>query len=620
MKKIDKTKQNIGVTSLDEGIRKKLFNEFVEAGGEVITEKEERRLTDFDQGLQRRYKIKLDAEKKQNRYQYADMNAQKKPAVKHQPEPKEKNKPAGQLYNIDEISQFRLSVQRFTIRLRLFFLNVADFTGYYFASNFLKKFDEEYNPSLLSMQTTYFNIFKQNMRNGQRITDSLDKIHPVYFEVIELLSNIFDRTTSNEILEHYYNFPDVPQETKELREPLTKLFRKLHPLNQHKEIIITGIERALTLQTRLEKIKFSAYHSNKRKVKNSIYVIFNKLYPRLYWLMCAYEKRIFVSDRDIEETISISQEDIPGRRKRSAAKTLDLSFIDNLSLNGSEKEENEKSDCQKELIPDPVKIGLEIMSKIDFDKSSEVIGKNKIFKTINKKDKIFTANLLFNEFEKEFSFILTTNKIKYNTIFKSSDNLDYKNKFVNIYNEIGKCKNRLLDYANTLAAFDKLKTEKPISGTQFIEYSNRLTALNKEKNQIGNDAKDHIKLFMEKLCRELKTIIDDMDNTRSIVINPEDIITFETAIEGEKILNNKNVCEAINCTYNYAMALIYRLGLGGDLSGSTEFSEGKENVPNAKIIKENEQAGKAAPIEEHLLKEKDKTKKKSILNELDDLL
>jgi hypothetical protein len=234
MKKIEKTKQNIGVTSLDESTRKKLFNEFIEAGGEVINEKEEQRLTDFDKNLQKRYKIKLEAEKNQNKLQYTDADTQKTQASKYQSESKQKNKSV-QSVNIDDISQLRLMIQRLSIRLRLFFMNVTDFTGYYFALNFLKKFDEEYNSCLLSMQTTYFNIFKQNIRNGQRIIESLDKIHPVYFETIELLSNIFDRTTSNEVLEHYNNFPDVPQETKELIEPLTKIFRKLYPLNQHKE-------------------------------------------------------------------------------------------------------------------------------------------------------------------------------------------------------------------------------------------------------------------------------------------------------------------------------------------------------------------------------------------------
>ncbi len=87
-----KPKQNIGVTSLDESTRKKLFNEFVEAGGEVINEKEEQRLTDFDKNLQKRYKIKLEAEKNQNKFQYADADTQKTQASKYQPESKQKNK------------------------------------------------------------------------------------------------------------------------------------------------------------------------------------------------------------------------------------------------------------------------------------------------------------------------------------------------------------------------------------------------------------------------------------------------------------------------------------------------------------------------------------------------
>ncbi|MBN2401906.1 MAG: hypothetical protein JXN64_05865 [Spirochaetes bacterium] len=617
MKKVEKTKQNIGVTSLDEHTRKKLFNEFVEAGGEVINEKEERKLSDFDRDLQKRFRNRLEAEKKQNKFQYTDINAQKKTSPKYPLETKEKIKPASQSFNINEISQFRLILQRFRIRLRLFLMNVADFTGYYFMPKFIKKYDEEYNPCLLSMQTIYFNIFKQNMRNGQRIIDSLDKIHPVYFELIELLSNVYDRTTSNEILEHFYNFPDVPQEIKELREPFTKIFRKLYPLNQHKDLILIALDRALKLQNRLEKEKFTFFTSNKRKVKNNIYIIFNKLYPRLYWLMCCYEKRIFISDKDIEDTISIFPEDMPGKRKKSPPKTFDLQFDDNLSFKDDGKE---KAEDQNEVIPDPVQKGLELMSKIDIEKSGEIYTKNRIFKNVNTKDKIYIANLLFNEFDIEFSFILTTNKIKYNTIFKSSDNLDFKNKFANIYNEIGKCKNRLLDYANTLAAFDKLKSEKPISSTQFIEYSNRLSALNKEKNHIAAEARAQIKMFMEKLCRELKTLIDDMNSGKNIVVNPEDIISFETAIEGDKIINNKNVCEAIDCAYNYAMAFIYRLSLEGDLCGNPEFNEGEETIFDSNLLKEKQEIKERPPVEERMIKNNQKQKKDSILKELDDLL
>ena len=614
MKKIDKTKENIGVSSLDDYTRKKLFNEFVEAGGEIIDEKEERQLKEFDRDLKLRYSYKLEAEKSNNKY----TESPKKTTAKYTSEKKEKNKSESQQYNVNEISKFRLLTQRFTIRLRLFFMSVTDFSGYYFSYNFLKKFEEEYNSCLLSMQTTYFNIFKQNLRNGQRIIESLDKIHPVYFELIELLSNIFDRTTSNQILEHYYNFPDVQQETKEIREPLTRIFRKLHPLYLNKDLILNGLERALTIQSRLEKIKFTNFHSKKRKIKNNIYIIFNKLYPRLFWLMCNYEKRIFLSNRDLEDTITIFAEDCPGRRKKNAPKTLDMSVIENASLNDMQSAETKGE--LKETIPDQVKKGLEIMCKIDLKKNSEIYRRNRIYNTINLKDKVFITNVLFNEFDNEFSFLLTTKKIKYNTIYKSTDNLDYKNKFINIYNEMGKCKTGFIDYANALAAFNKLKLEKPISSTQFIEYSNRLTALNKEKEHIGSNARNNVKVFMERLCKELKHIIEDMNIARSIIINPEDLITFETEIEGDKILNNKDISEAIIFMYNYAEAFIYRLGIDGDLSGSTEFGEGEQNIIDSDIFKENPQSDKRPVIEERLLKEKESQKKISVLNELDDLL
>ncbi len=619
MKKIEKTKQNIGVSSLDEAERKKLFNEFIEAGGEIITEKEERRLSEFEHDLQIRNRIKLESEKNKNKNRYPDPDTQNKPVVKSQTGSKQKNKSV-QTINIYEVSRFRLMIQRIIIRSRLFFMNVTDFSGYYFTLNFLRKFDDEYNPCLLSMQTTFFNLFKQNIRNGQRIIDSLDKIHPVYFETIELLSNLFDRTISNEILEHYNNFPDVPQETKELRELLTKIFRKLFPLSRYKDLILTGMERALTLQTRLEKKKFTFFHANKRKVKNNLYIIFNKLYPRLLWLMCSYEKRIFLSDGDIEETISIPPEYMPGRRKRSAPKTFDMSSINNLSLNGAEKQEKEKPGEPKAAFPDPVKQGLDLMCKINMEKCSEIFIKNRLFKSLNLRDKIFVTGLLLNEFDREFSFILTTNKIKYNTIFKSTDNIDYKNKFANIYNEIGKCKNRFLGYAEAVAAYDKLKLEKPISSTQYIEYSNRLSALNKEKNQVGSEARFHAKIFMEKLCKELKTLVDDNYKTRDIIINPDDILTFETAIEGEKILNQKKIYEAVNYAYNYASAFIYRLSLDGDLSGGTEYADGEETIFDSGIFKESQQLKENSGIKEDILKEKETPKKQNILKELDDLM
>lgn len=172
--------------------------------------------------------------------------------------------------------------------------------------------------------------------------------------------------------------------------------------------------------------------------------------------------------------------------------------------------------------------------------------------------------------------------------------------------------NRIQDYASTLAAFEKLKREKPISNSQFIEYSNRLSALEKERNQTGDNTRIYISAFFEKLCRELKILIEDMERANSIIINPDDIIIFETAIEGDKKLNAKNVREILNITYDYATAFIYRLNPGGDLSGSINFVEDNEKQVNTNISKENKRNNEK--------NQKEAKTKESILKELDDLL
>jgi hypothetical protein len=611
MKKIDKTKENIGVSGLDNQTRKKLFNEFVEAGGEVIKEKEDRGLSDYDRDLQKRYKHQLEHLRKQQKNSQNNTRTEnRKTPSRHTQTEKPKYNIAETPGNINEPGRLHIFFQQLKIRFRLLFMKVTDFSGYFFTNTFFKNFDDIYKSSLISMQITFFNLFKQNLRTGHKITDSLDKMHPIYFELIELLSNVFDRTISNQIFEHFYNFQDVPQETREIQGPLTEIFIKLHPLYQYKELIQTGLERALTLQTRIEKKKFAFFSANKKKIKNDIFIIFNKLYPRLYWLMCWYEGRIFYSDIDIKDTIAIPVENIPGRRKTSTPNYLEYSFSENIFSKDNEKQYNGADISQEDSIPDAVKKGLALMQKIDQDKAPEIISKSSIFKIINRQDKVYLTSLLLDEFDREYSFILTTNKIKYNTTFKSSENLDNKNKFANLYNEIGKCKTRLKDYAEILIAFEKLKNEKPISSTQFIEYSNRLTALEKEKNQSGIEARAYIRTFMEKLCKELKILIDDMDKSGNIVVNPQDIIIFESAIEGDKKLNTRNVNEAITCTYNFSYAFIYRLSPGGDLSGDME-TAGQDNPPEAEK--------KSMPEKENN-KNKKITKEKNILKELDDLL
>ena len=196
----------------------------------------------------------------------------------------------------------------------------------------------------------------------------------------------------------------------------------------------------------------------------------------------------------------------------------------------------------------------------------------------------------------------------------SSGKLDYKTRLSDLYIELRKCIDRLNEYAYIFSTIEKASREKPISNQQYIEYSNRLNALDKEKSNTGRDARMVVKRFLEKLCDELKALINDIQNAQRIIINPQDRIDFETNIEGDKKLNKKSVHQAINITYLFASALLYRLGPEGDLSGGLEFQEGEKTIFNSNTSIKDE-----ATLDDRRQKI-GSLSKKSILNELEDFI
>ena len=186
------------------------------------------------------------------------------------------------------IKKNKIPILSIIILLSLFLLVNINISNNYYNSG---SFDNSYKQALLSSQMVFINLFKQYPIISKRIIEQLDRINPIHFELIELLSNIFDRSNMNEILEHYYNFPNVPQPINELQKALIKIFTKLHPIEPYKEHLLTGIYKALNFFMRFDKKKSNSPFINKRDIKNNIYIIFNKLYPRLFWLMCYYERR-----------------------------------------------------------------------------------------------------------------------------------------------------------------------------------------------------------------------------------------------------------------------------------------------------------------------------------------
>lgn len=579
MKEIDKTKKNLRVEDIPDLQRKDLFKKFQDAGGKVVSEKQLRRNLVIDREKQKQYQKKLDSH----------YNNIRIPSNKQTSNKKEIILPANYSSTLFD---------RFIIRWRLWTLGISGFSSLTFKNAFFKKFNDDYKSALIELQMIFLAIFKKDPSTGNRIIRNLDKISPIYYELAERSGDLFDMYLIDQILEGYKSFPDVPQNLSELRESITALFRMLFLLKPFENSIYNAYEKSIDMSISYSEGKKDK-NINKRDLKNSLFVIFNKLYPRLHTLFCHYHKYLFnETDRMIEELLSILQAEKPGNRVRRDRTANIQTVADEFKLQESEQSQ------QTLNIADPVKEGLKLMYSLDNSTLRNRYDKKGEFEHLNNTDKVLLSFLLFQEFEKEYSFILTTNKIKYNIDFSTSVKVDYREKMQDHFNQLNKCRESFLSYYEVCLEHDKIFNQKPINNNQYIAYSKRLDEIVKTKKQAGSISRATIKTYMDRLIVLLEALIEDMNGMQRYISNPQDIIELIYEIEGEKKLNNKKIFEAIEITYNYISALSYRLSPDGDLSGKLEFTEDEQNVER----------------DNRDLEEKKESRSESIFDELEDII
>jgi len=148
-----------------------------------------------------------------------------------------------------------------------------------------------------------------------------------------------------------------------------------------------------------------------------------------------------------------------------------------------------------------------------------------------------------------------------------------------------------------------------------------LTELERQKKTAGNNARNIIISVMDSLTDEFHTLIEDMDFKHEIILNPQDLIEFDSALERDRKLNGKKIYECIVLANAFASAFSYRLSPGGDLYSSAETAQETSSTAThesetSKIELENNPDQLSDTGEE----ENEIKKDKSILGELDDFL
>lgn len=262
-----------------------------------------------------------------------------------------------------------------------------------------------------------------------------------------------------------------------------------------------------------------------------------------------------------------------------------------------------------EEIPDNIKEGLKLMQAVDFPAWKQSLSKTDM-KYLPDNDKINLVYIFFEEFEKEYSFILTSNKIKINIVYVNKDRISYKDKLNDIYVQIPECIKNFDEYFFVMKDIDALKNDSSINE---VEHYKKAQSINLKRSNSAYKCKKSVYSFLQQTEEVLKVLIDDYNSEKKLLEEVEEQIFFNKEIEGEKKSQGMKIIDSIIRAYLYISAFLYRLEDGGDLGGlSPEFSE------NEIKIQENikQQLSETEKIEGSNLPSQEKIEAKSFLEEL----
>jgi hypothetical protein len=555
MTQIDKTRDKLKVEELENSDRKALFDKFVKAGGKVV--KEKKKPVKIDRAKQKEFARKLEEHRKKVLSAYPSETVTSKDT---------KN-------ILSSTNRQASGLDTFWARIRLFFMGVTNLGGDYFKKSFLEQFRSEFNPAIMELQLIYLDLFKQNPAYGYKIIEQLDMIRPLYYELIEMSGDIWEQTISASLVDRYTILPDEKYRVFDQRDTILKYFRKLYILQRYVDTINFAFDKAIDLQAISERGKASIYAAKRKKIRNCLYVVFFKMYPRLYWLFCMMRGEIIPQDNEarFDSLFDIKPFMKPGSRTANQPPSDKFGTMAADSANKKkESVPDAEPSSEKEKVSEDIRRGLELMKEIDQEKLLSDLGRNELVKVMDSSDRIRQIFISFLEFDREYSSVLTTFKIKFYSLHDSRGQGNFRSKLSDIYNRMKPAYDSMRDYFTALLQYEETRKDRPTSNDQYYKYTKRLTEIENDKNERAKAARAMIQSFMSAVAAEMLALIQDMNVRHEIVQNPQDILEFDNTVEENRKQNGKRVFNAIVDTYSYAAAFLYRLSPMGDLCGNSE--------------------------------------------------
>lgn len=578
---IDNTRNRLKLDNLKEDDRRNLFNKFVDAGGEVITNRKKQSAPDYS------YKRSTPSYNKPK-----NTNSNSTPrgnyVYTNTSQADKKEKPNNTLIVKKQKSVF--------LSLKLWLDALSNKVITTFGGNVHNKFlgfiDKNVISAFLEMDTLVFNALNPVDDNSLEPKTKKEKILAQFandLEDIELLERIKDQYDENLYKTFLRQYKDLHSPTKASSyvNELKAMFKPLYILHAYSSKLKLAGEKALIAYSIVDNISKGVINPRISNFKKDVDLIYSKYYPKLFSLLQYASKEKLETLSEINNFLGITETDVVGYYTK-LKKEKELKQKEEITKQHQEetKETQTPEDNEEEKLMKIESIGVKLIEKVvsyrKADNNIEIEG-DPFFNVLDT-DKIYRIKVLLDFLDREYSVLFVSNKVKYNLIYDNLVRTDYKSDFNNIFLSLSDSNSRFLEYSDMCK--NALKVERDTS----LRFEQRVSMLAEKNGQISYTAKNlksHIVSIISSLKKKLDKLLLDKEERERIIANPNDILTFFIDVSGsKKRIQGYNVLKALTEAY-YFISGFYYLITSGELAGAGILIEGSKKAEEYKNNEDN---------------------------------
>ena len=545
-----KLKKQIGADNISEDERNALFKKFVDKGGKVLSN------TDFE---------KTEAQLKENKKHTSDSKDYEKRAREEKRNQEKRKKTKKAVSSKDKTFSQDGLFKRMILNSRCMMKGITSINGK-MTDNFFNIFRNKIHMALLNIAFVLKDCMYLKRGGLEKFKAEVLPQAPLNYELMVRMLELYDQKMLDGIFNKYSDERSGYLNAYSYRDYFSKLFKQIYALRDYRLQCIDACSIAIEVKQKkdgLSKEKIIEYFE---KTREAVTTLFINEYEVMFLAYCkSIGQNLYMEDKEkIEKSLCWKDDDYVGKMAQKSLEEYRKAQKDR-AYPKKEITEDDESDADVEIttedasdkdtmevsesenIDSRMTLGMKIIDEIIENAGTYLdrLEQSDIFQGTERMAKIY---IFMEEFEKHFSFILTSSKIAYNIYFKGGTKIDFRSELANIYMSFNQSRDEMDNYL-------KLKREEVNSlNDESIPDQQSRRLVENLKPKLKKAERIIIETFYA-VCSNLeKILLTILENPKDIIKEPNLKLRFDN-YDGPKRLNGYTSIKAIRLCYSLVLAV-----------------------------------------------------------------